>query len=300
LQSRARHLLVFLIAVALLLVSGCTQAASNAKAVGPSESPKEDFDAHGRIVDAELFPIVGATISIADSQLKTTTDAKGEFRVGPLPTGSAALSVEAAGYKPGSLKFTIPLTAPLQLVLEPQATTVPYHETRTFDGYYDCMLAARYPTGNPTWPCIGIIDLTLNTQLSRDKWLFPLTVDQPGFVGLLAELTWKPQSTASWMSVQIRDNGLDEAGAKSYYYNASLPNLRGWAYAGKVNEGASKGAVFYPKANETAKYLLTSSSASNPSGPADFQLWLAHRSTLFATLFYHRLGRDDFTVLPDK
>lgn len=293
---RTRNLAIAL-AVAFI-AAGCLGGGSDVQGGSSDDGDAEHF-VKGLIVDSSFLPVSGATVTVSEGDVSTVTGPAGNFTLGPLAPGTVELIVQIPGYETASRQVDVPYAGDdLVLTLEPTSTDVPYHQTYTFVGYYDCMIAAKYPPGgNPTWPCVGILDLAFGTNLSRDVWIFPFTIDDPGFQGLLAELTWTEQATAEWMGVSIRNEGLDETGAQTFFYNASLPDLRSWVYAGETNPGGD--APFYPEPNETAEYLFLTSSATEPGTAVDFQLWLSHRSTLYSTFFYHRLGSDQFTALPD-
>ncbi|HEX9817118.1 MAG TPA: carboxypeptidase-like regulatory domain-containing protein [Candidatus Thermoplasmatota archaeon] len=289
--------LVLIVIVATLL-AGCAEQANPTGTQASQVDGTGDLFLPGVVIDDSLLPIAGVQVTVRDSELNGTTDGTGRFRLGPIVEGSYDVIFNKAGFKEALAEVRVPVEEEVRVVLTVVASATPYYETFIFEGYYDCMIAAVYPTGNPTWPCLGIIDLAAGTQLARDQWLFPFTIEAPGFKGVLTELTWEVQPTASWMSVSIRDaEGLDETGAQSYFYNRSLPNLHAWAYAGQENPGGD--GPFYPDPGATAKYQFTTSSASTPGAPVDFQFWLAHRSTLYATMFYHRLVEPEFSVLPD-
>lgn len=279
------------------VAAGCLSGGTDVESAGSADGDGEHV-LTGLVVDSSFLPVADATVFVGDGDVSTVTGASGNFSLGPLAPGTFQLTVEVRGYETVTQQVQVPYAGEdLIITVEPTSTDVPYHETLTYVGYYDCMIAAKYPTGNPTWPCVGILDLAFGTNVSRDVWIFPFTIEAPGFEGMLVELTWTEQATAEWMGVSIRNEGLDETGAQTFFYNASLPDLRSWVHAGETNPGGD--APFYPEPNETAEYQFLTSSATDPGTTVDFQMWLSHRSTLHSTFFYHRLGSGQFTALPD-
>lgn len=73
-----------------------------------SVTPPTTTQVTGRVLDAGTHAaLLGATVSVVDTSLQTTTDMQGNFTLQDIPPGNATLSVSLAGYQ----TITLPMTS---------------------------------------------------------------------------------------------------------------------------------------------------------------------------------------------
>ena len=68
------------------------------------------FQIGGSVTGAGNAPVAGATVSLLDTGLATTTDADGRYRLGPMASGTYTLRVQA-GATVQETRLTVPVTA---------------------------------------------------------------------------------------------------------------------------------------------------------------------------------------------
>jgi hypothetical protein len=95
--------LAFILALTGVFLAGC----------GPAIPPAGDYaTVSGQVVDAGGKGIASASVSINGGVLNAQTDANGNFRVSPVPTGDWDYTASASGYIATGLVTSVPPLAP--------------------------------------------------------------------------------------------------------------------------------------------------------------------------------------------
>ncbi|MGB1585658.1 MAG: carboxypeptidase-like regulatory domain-containing protein [Thermoplasmatota archaeon] len=217
-------------ATCLLLLLSLTLAGCAEETAGPTpaeEGPVAQFDevtgaVRGVVVDEQVVPVAGVTVTLADTS--TTTDADGSFVFNNVVPGSYVL--EASSPLHNGVQQTITVAAGEATdVVKIQMTRLfsedPYVEPFQFKGRLACHLQAGL-----TAPCVT--DFTqivpgcgngcvpqLRTALgdSRD-FIYEIT---GGWQTHVVELTWKPTSVATSQNLGIIVRDFAPGGANHQY-----------------------------------------------------------------------------------
>jgi hypothetical protein len=98
--------LAFVLALSGAFLAGC----------GPAIPPAGDYaTVSGQVVDANTGKgIAGANVSVNGGVLTAVTDANGNFRVSPVPTGDWDYTASATGYVSTGLVTSVPPLSPGQ------------------------------------------------------------------------------------------------------------------------------------------------------------------------------------------
>lgn len=128
-----------------VLLAGCAGSAP------PSIEPHGGVDAgtlRGTILSDEIFPVLGAIVTLEDGTV-ATTDTTGAFEFGGLAPGTIGLTIVAVGYEPASQAVEIfpGATAEITILLKGIPGQAPYVETYLFAGYVGCGWAIVFGAG---------------------------------------------------------------------------------------------------------------------------------------------------------
>jgi hypothetical protein len=286
--------------VAAALLAGCSGGEGEAAApVGPGQATLR-----GVVVTAAIVPIEGASVTVEPGGLNATTDAAGEFEVGPLDAGAYSLAVRAEGYAAERLAVE---ASPgnddlVNVVLEAVSTGVPYSELLHFEAFIECSYAQNVGgVVGGDFSCFGLTDLVLGVKIDNDVNNFPFTVNAGGFKGLLFEMVWEPQSTMPDYAAYIRNPlGVGEVGGvgqeHQYWADGGPSPFRAWVYQGIENELAYDGDVFHPDQNMSADYEILVGGVTSGSQPAEVAFALNQYLDVFVTLFYNALGDESYSA----
>lgn len=146
----AAGLVLMFAAVAL---SACTQAPDQ-----PLATDGDTGDAtgvRGRVVSEEVFPVVGANVTIEDGP-STFTDEAGGFELLGVEPGHHTILVTAEGYEQTSEEVNVAAGSVVELFLTIAGLPgqAPYLETIIFEGFSACTFSAVYSAG-PFPPLVG-------------------------------------------------------------------------------------------------------------------------------------------------
>ena len=282
--------------VALVLLAGCAGASPQAAPNGDlGFDDSEGAYVVGRVVDVEIVPLEGVTVS-ADERT-AMTDQNGTFRLGPFEPGQVVtVTAEKVGYAPGAVDAlaTLDGSEVLLITIVPIASSVPYYETIPHVAFIDCAWAG--PPGS--LPC-NPIDRQLGTNFTNDQSQWFFSVPGPDVAALLHEAVWAPSPWGRDMRFLLFHPDLvsgSAVGGDPYLDSRGGSPDRSWLIPG---EEAERAAVPF-NGNESFLYqALYRPWTTNTTIPG-WGLAVQQRVDNFYTFFYHREGRDDFTVLPDQ
>ncbi|MEK6984951.1 MAG: carboxypeptidase-like regulatory domain-containing protein [Candidatus Thermoplasmatota archaeon] len=143
-----RRRIPLLVAVALVaaLLSGCASTGSpaslDASASASTASVADTLSIRGVVVDEQIAPISGATLTLLESNVTTQSDAGGTFSFPPQGSKLYTVVAEADGYA-GATLIARPGETQLEFVLSiDRAAIGPFNTTVSFNGHFDC--AAEY------------------------------------------------------------------------------------------------------------------------------------------------------------
>lgn len=296
------------LALLLAAVAGCAQdpTASQVEALGQADFGDGPGILVGQVVDPEIVPVEGAQVFVLGTQLRATTDATGLFRIGPLEPGLHSLRVERQGYATADAEVS--LGTPVTIILDPVASDVPYHETTVHQAYLMCHVVFILPGGEfggLNAPCAAIIDLVAKNT-APDDWIFPFTVENPGFESLVMEMTWMTQQFGHDGLLQLTTFAEAEVGSGvtiggTVYGGTMGPPFHVILHAGQSYwEDDDEPVYFYPEPNATQKFeLLVAGGEGNTTIPGG-AVFLEFRPTVYLSFFYNREATEGFTALPDE
>ena len=301
------------LAIVSALIAGCTQdaAAPQIEGLGPADFEEGGPDyLMGQVVDPEIVPVEGVEVSVLGAGLVTTTDATGLFRLGPLEPGTHTIRAERHGYASADTDVSLggQLAPQVTIILDPVASDVPYHETTVHQAYLMCHFVTYLRPaieGGLNAPCAAIIDLVAK-DTAPDDWIFPFTVENPGFQSLAMEMTWQTQQFGHDGLLQLTTFAEAEVGqgvtiGGTVYGGTMGPPFHVILHAGHSYWDVGDGPVyFYPEPNATQKFeLLVAGGEGNTTIP-NTALFLEFRPTVYLSFFYNRQATDSFTALPDE
>ena len=289
--------------------AGCVGGQGSSTPGGPNlDLGKDTLAIYGIVIDDELVPIDGATITDTASGKTVLTDVSGKFALGPVETGEHPLTAARDGYQPVSILvqvFDVPVEG-IQFLLTAVATNVPYHETIPHTTFVNC--SSMNPVGGT--PCTAIPDYVLggNTISPSESFAFRFTIPSPNLADLLFEMVWSDQAFASDMSFKVQTPpGQPATDLSTKYFGMSGGQpLRGWAVANVENPTADDGAIFDAEPNKITYEGMTIWSDNNATIPgvpgylSGTTFYFNHRTDVWMTYFYNRAGTRDFTALPDE
>ena len=138
-----------LVAVATLLLAGCSDPAAPAGEPAASAAPST-MAIVGLVQDEALAPVAGANVTLRLLDRTTTTDAAGSFRFDGLAASAYLVDVNATGFEPASLTAAPKPggNASLGFVLLQQTSLRPRVTLEHFRGTYECAFEALIIPGS--------------------------------------------------------------------------------------------------------------------------------------------------------
>jgi hypothetical protein len=137
---------VALLLVSAVLLSACIQETSDAL----DDTPSGDAATiKGAVVSDEIFPVVGANVSIEGGP-STMTEEGGRFAFEGIEPGQYRLSVAADGYEPATQEVSASPGEVVEVLLTVLglAGESPYASTIVFEGFAACTFSAVYSAGS--------------------------------------------------------------------------------------------------------------------------------------------------------
>jgi hypothetical protein len=143
-------------------------------------------------MDPALRPLAGASVSVAGSNLTTTSDAEGLYAFADLPRGVVAVvTASHPGHVTASRQATVPDEGGLRLdiVLEPVPTEASYRDVLKFDGVIGCQAAVAVSEEDAhSADCGG--------QADPGETVGSFAV-APKLVSAVVEVLWEPNTPAA-------------------------------------------------------------------------------------------------------
>lgn len=279
-----------------VLFAGCADSTSNAVPGQPGTfGGTEGAFIGGRVVDIEFVPLEGVTV--AGGGLVAITDLNGTFRLGPYEPGARiALRAEKPGYASAELETvaTQGETASVLIALTPVASDVPYYETVPHVAFIDCAWAGSVGS----LPC-NPVDRQLGTNFTNDQSQWFFKVPGPNLAALLHEATWQANALGRDMRFLLFHPDLvsgSAVGGDPYLDSRGGSPDRSWLLPG---EEAERAAVAFNGEEGFDYQALYRPWTTNSTIPG-WAVYVQHRVENYYTFFYHRVGREDFTALPDE
>lgn len=284
--------------MASVAASGC-MGGDSANIEGVESGTVEDgFGVCGIVVDAEFFPVAGATVGIDPGEHRTTSDANGTWCLGPIDAFTKVeVWVEANGFQPFSIELQVQDQPPETIVVTLASVPgqEPYEETIPHVAFIECAWASSFLG---TLPC-NPVDRTLGTQTTVDNSQYFFEIPAPGLAAMLFEAKWESQPLGDDMRFILLIPDIVESN-----YATGDPMLDGrggspyatWLYPGEEGERASQAFV----GNESTPYQMLYRPWVTNSTLGVFAVYINHRVESYYTFFYHREGPTDFTALPDE
>ena len=273
------RLLIALLLTATLL-AGCADGSDPDGPDGPRLDVTDDTGGiRGVVVDQSIVPVVGATVSVRQTDQETTTDEGGQFTFIGLEPGTYFLDVSKNLYDgvQASVEVVAGVAEPklVQVQLTKLTDAVPFVETIQFDGFYECAFAAHGVIFRITDSCDfgartvhdeGVTVVPRNLQNNVNTQFHPFTDSMRAIV---QEGFWDTDATPfMWMFVDSTpiDNACDcsdhtyvEAiGESPTYGRADIPaevNAPGnWPMAGE--DVAIRGFIPFPEEPGDVQYAV--------------------------------------------
>lgn len=293
-------------AISLVLAAGCVGGPGEGKTTfatdlepsasessGPAASGDEAALITGSVVDPELVPIAGVTVTANPGTFSTTTDAAGAYSLGPVAPGAYTLRGEKAGYRGKEVGVDVVAGEPVRVVLtlERLPSSDGYFETMTLAGYIQCQIHANPPNINA--PCSTFGVEYFGGPKTLDSYQFLFDVSAPGFKELVLEATWEPSTNVEghaqfWIAMAAdATNVVAGTGGTPIWHKA---------IAGIKNDGND--AVFYPTPDATESFQLGMIGLGGGSAtvPGVYH-WIEWRYNVYLTFFHNGAAPADFTVL---
>ena len=138
--------------VAATVLAGCSDGGGKTKDDGDDLLLDEEIQAtkdtgviRGVVVDASITPLAGATVSILNTELSTTTNEQGAFGFGDLEPATYFLKITKIGYFDAqqSVDVVAGIEKPdvLKVLLEQDVASIPYVQELKFEGYIECSIS---------------------------------------------------------------------------------------------------------------------------------------------------------------
>ncbi len=297
-----RALMVLVIA----MLAGCSDKETSEPEAPVVPAPPTDADhggVQGIVVDAAVFPIPDATVTVIATGVTTQTDANGAFAIGDLLPGTHFLLIDKVGY--AAIQAHVDVVAGevsplLRVQLQADASELPFVEHIPYSVYMACSVSSpggRSNTCQYVQARTGVaLDETPNQRVETDGY--------PDYV--LGELLWEGTSLLGNGLTFIMSDGTDfspfETEGESPLHlgidRAGLENgTGGW------NEGSS--AMVEPGKEFMWSWGAAGSGLTNPPvcpadlGIEDFKCWgvgvtLQQRAELFTSVFYRVVPPEDY------
>lgn len=174
-----KHVRAVSLAVIVALAAGCVEVVEGTeppRATDPNDPNFQSDDplfVSGLVMSDELFPVVGANVSL-DPTLSTTTDDAGAFLIANIPQPATyTLTVNTTGYEPFEQQLDV--TAPIEglnVALKGIPGQSPYAATYLRTGFDACSISLVYSAGpvNPPGGCpFGARDTVMKVEVN-DTW----------------------------------------------------------------------------------------------------------------------------------
>ena len=187
-----------------VLLSGCAKITADDPATVNDIGDADVIVLRGTVVSDELFPVVGAAVTLGELST-VTTDPAGAFEIGDVPLGDYVLTVNATGYEPHTQDVTVSGPADvLKIALKGIPGNAPYAVTMTHNGFEACAYALLYSSSPIPGTCpFGDPERSFKVEVA-DTWA----------AGVF-ELDWETTDEmifAAAVSTEDPDHGLHRAG----------------------------------------------------------------------------------------
>lgn len=176
--------------VVAMALAGCGQAGPEAEA--PPAKPRVE----GWVVDARLFPVVGAPVTAVGLGAQNLTDGSGHYAVEVPPGIDVVVAVAADGFltQSRSVSAGFGSRAVVNFTLERLPADAPRLTVESFDGILRCGVTAVL-LEDPSRPHVHS-GVRCSNYLEEDTNVWPYRV-APNATGLVIEAVWEPQTELS-------------------------------------------------------------------------------------------------------
>jgi hypothetical protein len=296
-NHRARGFLVATIMTAMAL-AGCL-GGGDGQAVGPAGPGGGEAAAcvKGVVLDAELFPLKGATVGFVDTERSAQSDANGSFILCADGPGTYQIYAEKNGYASSLEDVTLDGTRLVEVLIELEAvgSKAPFHETIPHTAFIECAWAISPALG--TSPC-NAVDRNLGTELTVDnsQWFFE--IPQDGLSALVMEAMWDPQTMGRDMRFLLL---IPDVVGSNYLTGEPMLDGRGGSpyrtvlLPGETGDGGSQEFV----GDDATPYQVLYRPWITNSTTGTAVVYVNHRVDSFWTFFYYDARTKDFSALPD-
>ena len=182
--------LLAIAAVAALALAGCS-GGEDADGDSPGSGPVSDLPMlHGYVFDPALRPLVGAVVTVLDTNSTGVTDDEGFFGFAELPLEQFLVVVATMdGFVAGSKQVTLTPDGPVRLnfTLNPVPVQVPFMQVAKQELLVECQVGVAANEQNSTYGCgSGTQDV--------DSWDIAVGED---LAGAVVEVYWEPGTSAA-------------------------------------------------------------------------------------------------------
>lgn len=228
LRSRPRIALALAAVTLFALLSGCAAtpdasatgstsgnasdpAAPSTSGAAPPATGADTISIRGVVVDEQIAPIAGATLTLEESDVSVTSDAGGSFAFPPQGSKLYTVIATATGYSSQTL-IARPGETQLEFVLPIDRTTIaPFNTTVSFNGHFDCAAEYLFISGS----CTTYFDFAgLEDPLFSNSSTFLFTTE-PGWRTVVMDLAFEGQPTFDGIRITFR--GKDDSDALGTY-----------------------------------------------------------------------------------
>lgn len=177
-------------AVLALTLAGCSGGKEGEGDAPPSSGGDDLPMLHGYVFDPALRPLVGAKVTVLDTNSTGIADDEGFFGFDGLPVEQFLVVVASLdGFISGSKQVTLTALAPTRLnfTLEPVPVQTPYMEVSKQELLVECQVGTVFNGENSTQSCgTGTRDI--------DSWDIAVA---PDLAGAVVEVYWEPTTAAA-------------------------------------------------------------------------------------------------------
>lgn len=262
------------------------------------------------MTDDSIQPLVGAEVSILDSEHHTFSDAGGMFSFSLLAPGKHQLAVQKLGYESQArvVEVTAGEVVQVNFALAPLAITEAYYVSQQGVGRFGCGFSIRGVVGLAA--CAATYGTPLN---STDKFRvdFHLTAENISSVqSIVMETAWKStQAMAGGFTVYWHIYQLWGAGTTTTEPSRQFASVSGNSpIKTSVDDDPFKS---YFKEKPPPKFCIKDGKCSifgrifpfagtlGPGYPTDASVYLDQPYTHYVTEFFGEPAPEKFTILPD-
>ncbi|MDX1611576.1 MAG: carboxypeptidase-like regulatory domain-containing protein, partial [Candidatus Thermoplasmatota archaeon] len=213
-----RALLLALMLLSAPLLTGCIggdDGDSGARKDLESQATvtEETGAVQGVVTDPAIQPVVGATVTILETQDTATTASDGSFAISDVKPGTYTVQVEAEGFIGSENEVTVTSgkVAVLDMVIAHVPSVTPYMQQQEFTGFVECSIRAGVG-----FAACGAVNLVAGGNATNDRFIFYWQLD-PHLWQMVSEIQWDAnQPAGQYLSFSVEPRGLPNDGQTEF------------------------------------------------------------------------------------